>query len=663
MVCLSALLLAAIGPAALALREVSIARAGYDIFEDIEEFEVSDAVSDAVAAEQIAELAQIRRPALLKIFGGGDQGADSAPAGKEAMGERSARRPGRGPSRMSRAFSVARGKKLEGPREGAEANDETDLEGGDDDDDDDVPVRRQRQHSTERSAPRSAPRSERPPGRPRSSRPAPRPRPPAPRLPPPPPPRPRPRAVAPPRASTPPRASAPRPQPRGAAGKKAVPNGNSGATGTNKPKLGSRGDKVAQSVKEVLERARKAFNMSMTFGFVDESGQLGIAVGDDNRWKGSTTTLSSDTPIPLGSVTKPWTAVQVMQAVQNGSISLDDNISFWVDDFLKALGAESVVKLFGPKAKKATIRDLLAHTTGFEDYNDETMSKRLKSMPKGNDILPIEYLKDLHYEPNEMWDQCRPGKCAKYSGNNYILLGFVLAKLQGKTKWYEMDQMAVIPKHLRKRYKHTYFAKKGPCSKYKPEVAHQYFSEVVGDTRLTQDLWYKSCLNGWTMGNIMTTAKDLATFFYDVFTLAPTGVGFLKKESLKVMLHMKPLVDSWCFGPDGPGSCHYGLGFNDEVMNGFQGKGPEYQFVGHGGANWGSVASPCGYSPRYKFGVCLTYTSNQGLNCDLGESNEDAHSFVQCSVYEAVMKAVGGPKMQCDKWPSPEDKKPCKWIK
>ena len=38
-----------------------------------------------------------------------------------------------------------------------------------------------------------------------------------------------------------------------------------------------------------------------------------------------------------------------------------------------------------------------------------------------------------------------------------------------------------------------------------------------------EDLLYDSCLNGWTMGNIASSAVDLATFFFDLFTLPKAG--------------------------------------------------------------------------------------------------------------------------------------------
>jgi len=265
----------------------------------------------------------------------------------------------------------------------------------------------------------------------------------------------------------------------------------------------------------------------------------------------------------------------------------------------------------------------------------------------------MEYLKDVRPNTDAVDPECGTRGCAQYSGINYVLLGYVLTKLQGKHTWKDLDQSKVFPNNLKGRYKHTSFSKGGACNKINKKIAHQFSPSMNGGNPQFEDMYSKSCLNGWSMGNIVTTAADLATFFYDLFTLAPSGKGFVKAKTLKQMTSFKPMVDDWCNTRDGEGTCQYGLGLNNEQAfwenpgPGPDGGANDFQFIGHGGMNWGSGATPCGYHKKYKFGFCLAFTSTDGQNCKLGEENGQANAEAGCRVYSVVQEAMGGKKLPC----------------
>lgn len=116
-----------------------------------------------------------------------------------------------------------------------------------------------------------------------------------------------------------------------------------------------------------------------------------------------------------------------------------------------------------------------------------------------------------------------------------------------------------------------------------------------------------------------------------------------------------------------PGGCKYGLGFqrNQWMMDAWPLKGehgaqwsfsdPEaaarVQIVGHGGLNWGSQCRPCGYNAMYRFGICIAYTSAHviGLNASMDmHDNLEAGKDANYRLYDAVLKAVGGPRIDLD---------------
>merc|ERR1712190_710071 len=83
--------------------------------------------------------------------------------------------------------------------------------------------------------------------------------------------------------------------------------------------------------------------------------------------------------------------------------------------------------------------------------------------------LPIDYLNDVAKKPFAF----TPGNGVRYSSDGYVLAGLVLAALQRKNTWEDLDRLASLGPIDGQPLQHTTFMKKGPCSKY-PEVTHQY---------------------------------------------------------------------------------------------------------------------------------------------------------------------------------------------
>ena len=256
-------------------------------------------------------------------------------------------------------------------------------------------------------------------------------------------------------------------------------------------------------------------------------------------------------------------ALQVMQAAEAGLLSLDDPATKWIDPVLSRLWKTNMTKLWGEDVELVRVRDLLGMTSGFYDYDDFFLEHFTLALAS-DDAGPLTYIKSSARQGF----LCKPQTCAGYSGVNYILLGLLLVQVEGIWSWQDLHQLSVIPKKLFEtgRYSHTSFLNLGRCSQY-PGVAHQYswqYWKNASHLQTFQDLFMNSCLNGWTMGNIASSAQDLATFFFDLFTVPLEDGGFLSNSSLQAMQKMKRLSDDWCQGPTGYGSCSYGMGLLTE---------------------------------------------------------------------------------------------------
>lgn len=112
----------------------------------------------------------------------------------------------------------------------------------------------------------------------------------------------------------------------------------------------------------------------------------------------------------LASVSKPITAVAVMQLVEQGKIALDSPI-------------QKYVPAFPIKKYPITIRELLSHMTGIRHYQgDEFNSTRpYKSLTEALDIFKNDSLLQ------------KPGENQIYSTYGYTLLGVMIEAASGKT--------------------------------------------------------------------------------------------------------------------------------------------------------------------------------------------------------------------------------------
>lgn len=118
-----------------------------------------------------------------------------------------------------------------------------------------------------------------------------------------------------------------------------------------------------------------------------------------------------DTKFRLGSITKQFTAMIVLQLEQEGKLSVNDPVSKYVKD---APGAWQQI----------TIYHLVTHTSGLTNFTslpDYTKTMMLASPP-------AESLKKIREMPLEF----DPGTKFKYSNSGYLMLGEIIEKVTGQ---------------------------------------------------------------------------------------------------------------------------------------------------------------------------------------------------------------------------------------
>src|SRR5688500_3790117 len=121
-----------------------------------------------------------------------------------------------------------------------------------------------------------------------------------------------------------------------------------------------------------------------------------------------------DTKHRLGSITKQFTAVVIMQLVEQGKLKLDVPISTYLPDYPKKNG------------EVITIHHLLTHTSGIP--NMTSFPRFVKDVMR-NSYTPVQLVNMSADSTLEF----KPGERFAYSDSGYLLLGYIIEKVTDKS--------------------------------------------------------------------------------------------------------------------------------------------------------------------------------------------------------------------------------------
>lgn len=136
-----------------------------------------------------------------------------------------------------------------------------------------------------------------------------------------------------------------------------------------------------------------------------------------------------DTKFRLGSITKQFTAMLILQLVEKGKLKLNGKITDYLPDYPKANG------------DKITIHHLLTHTSGIPNYtNVPRFFETLARTP----YTPQVFTKEFSNLPLDF----EPGSKFNYSNSGYFLLGVIIEKVTGKSYADLLKETILTPAQL-----------------------------------------------------------------------------------------------------------------------------------------------------------------------------------------------------------------------
>lgn len=197
------------------------------------------------------------------------------------------------------------------------------------------------------------------------------------------------------------------------------------------------------------------------------------------------TPITDTTLFKIGSISKSFTAILTLKAIESGKLSMEDKlIKFFPDSNI-------------PNADKITIYHMLHHRSGlfdyFNDVEDPEADFKWVNLPQTKAQMVERIAKQkTHFEPNEKF---------RYCNSNYLLLAYILEQIYSKPYAELIDEQIVKPIGLKNTF----------CSSAKSLSSKSY--KFLGE-------WVKEEYDHPTVvlgtGSIVSTNQDLQKYVYSL---------------------------------------------------------------------------------------------------------------------------------------------------
>lgn len=259
----------------------------------------------------------------------------------------------------------------------------------------------------------------------------------------------------------------------------------------------------------------------------------------------------------IGSITKQFTSIAILQLVEKGKISLSDSIQKYINNYHF-------------KGKTITIENLLTHTSGIKGY--EQIDAKVPNAIR-IDFAPALIIDSL----DKLSLDFDPGTKYSYSNSNYFLLGYIIEKVTGKSYQQYLKENIFNTIELNSTY-------------------YESDTEIIpnrakGYTFSDSSYWnsgFISMSTVYSAGALLSTVNDLFKWHQGLYS-----GQLLKNETLQKAFTKYKLADGKL--------SDYGYGFFIQKDNGFT-------TIGHGGAIDGFRAMEI-YYPEQELFITLLMNS------------------------------------------------------
>ncbi|WP_456788741.1 serine hydrolase domain-containing protein [Cellulomonas sp. P5_C5] len=197
-----------------------------------------------------------------------------------------------------------------------------------------------------------------------------------------------------------------------------------------------------------------------------------------------------DGQVRIGSNSKTFVAVALLQLVDEGKVDLDAPVETYLPGLVHGDGVDGTL---------ITVRQVLQHTSGVPNYTA---------------VMDLDFFATRHHyvEPRELLDLALtqpgtpPGVGWSYSNTNYVIAGLIVQKVAGRPLAEVVTDRVIEPLHLRD----TYVPDRGEEELRERHPLGYHAAEPGGELR---DITVLDPSWAWAAGDIVSTPSDLDAFF------------------------------------------------------------------------------------------------------------------------------------------------------
>ncbi len=188
---------------------------------------------------------------------------------------------------------------------------------------------------------------------------------------------------------------------------------------------------IAQDIESKVDEYIDAYmKMGMFSGsiLIAQNGKILISKGYGMANYEHDVPNTPQTKFRIASMTKQFTAAAIMQLQEKGLLSVNDPIIKYIPDYPET-------------GKEITIHHLLTHTSGIPNFTSLPEYEKTMMLPS-----PVEKSIELFkYKPLEF----APGERFKYCNSGYLVLGYIIEKISGKSYEEYMQENIFQPLNMK----------------------------------------------------------------------------------------------------------------------------------------------------------------------------------------------------------------------
>jgi len=203
----------------------------------------------------------------------------------------------------------------------------------------------------------------------------------------------------------------------------------------------------------------------------------------------------------IGSISKQFTATAVLLLAEQGKLSLDDPVSRFVPNLTRG--------------NEVTIRELLSHTSGYQDYwPQDYVPPFMLQATSAEKVLDVWARKPLDFDPGTKW---------QYSNTNFVIAGLIVEKASGEPLLQFLGEHIFTPLRMKS-------AMNIDQERLLLTDAVGYMRYALGPLRVAPKEG-----KGWLFaaGELAMTAEDLAKWDISLMNqtvLMPASYALMEKE-------------------------------------------------------------------------------------------------------------------------------------